>query len=69
MSFKPEVQVDDTGKWYDNALRFATEKEAEENAADLAMRWLSVIRHRASTSDDPVNYSYVGHELKEIKNA
>jgi hypothetical protein len=24
MSFKPDVQADDTGKWYGNALCFAT---------------------------------------------
>jgi hypothetical protein len=29
MSFKPEVQTDDTCKWYGNALRFATREEAE----------------------------------------
>ena len=27
-SWAPEVQTDSTGKWYGNALRFATESEA-----------------------------------------
>lgn len=56
MSWKPEVQTDNTGKWYDNALRFATKEEAEISAADLSRRWLAVKAWRASESDDPVNY-------------
>jgi hypothetical protein len=35
MSFKPEVQADDTGKWYGNALCFATRAEAEAQVAEL----------------------------------
>jgi hypothetical protein len=61
-SWKPEVQTDNTGKWYGNALRFATEKEAIDNARDLSMRWLAVKEFRAAPSEDPVNYHYVdGH--------
>jgi len=37
MSFKPEVQADETGNWYGNALRFATRSEAEAQVADR--RW------------------------------
>jgi len=57
MSWKPEVITDDTGKWYGNALRFATQREAELSAMDLSMRWTSVRDWRATESDDPVNYS------------
>ena len=59
MSFKPEVQTDDTGKWYANALRFGTREEAEANVRDLMMRWLAVRETRVLECDDPVNYRYV----------
>ena len=39
MSFKPEVQTDNTGNWYGNALRFATREEAEAQ----------VLRYKADT--------------------
>lgn len=58
MSFKPEVQADNTGKWYDNALRFATMGEAEASAKDLAFRWSAVRKWRAVESDDPVSHVY-----------
>jgi hypothetical protein len=34
MSFKPEVIADTSGKWCDNALRFATREEAKANVHD-----------------------------------
>lgn len=58
MSWKPEVQTDNTGKWYGNALRFATEAEAKANAEDLMLRWMAVREIRATESDDPVNYKW-----------
>jgi hypothetical protein len=63
MSFKPEVQTDNTGKWYDNALRFATREEAEAQVHDLSYRWLAVRETRVVESDDPVNYSFVDGRL------
>lgn len=42
MSYKAEVIADSSGQWCGNALRFATRKEAEDNVADLMMRWLAV---------------------------
>lgn len=56
MSWKPEVIADNSGKWYGNALRFATKREAEIFAMDLSMRWTSVRDWRASESDDPVSH-------------
>jgi hypothetical protein len=68
MSYKPQVQVSGEGdKWHDNALRFATRDEAHEYAADLFCRWTSATGYRAAESGDPVNYSYVDRELKEVK--
>lgn len=67
MSFKPEVQTDSSGKWYGNALAFATRKEAEDNAVDLMMRWMLVRDTRAVESAEPVNYAYVDHQLVEVK--
>jgi hypothetical protein len=66
MSFKPEVQTDNTGKWYGNALRFATREEAEAQVLDLMTRWTSVRDIRAVESDEPVNYRYVGGRLESI---
>jgi hypothetical protein len=60
MSFKPEVKVGSDPKWYDNALVFATRKEAEDNAKNLSMRWLQVVDHRAVESTEPVNYHWDG---------
>ena len=56
MSWKPEVIADSTGKWYGNALRFATEAEAKASASELSMRWLAVRDWRATECDDPVTH-------------
>jgi hypothetical protein len=66
MSFKTEVQTDATGKWYGNALRFATRAEAEAQVADLMMRWTAVRETRVVECDDPVNYRYVDGRLAGI---
>ena len=62
-SWKPEVQTDDSGKWYGNALRFATEKEAYDNASALCGRWMMVREFRAAPSMDRVNYAWVDGAL------
>ena len=54
VSWAPEVQTDSTGKWYGNALRFATQAEAAASAAELASRWILVHAYRAAPSSDPV---------------
>ena len=69
MSYKPEVQTDSTGRWYDNALRFATEQEAYESARDLAARWFLVLSYRATKSDEPVNYKYINGKLEQAESA
>lgn len=55
-NWKPEVQVVNDEKWYDNALVFATKEEAKYSADELASRWLLVVGTRAVETDDPVNY-------------
>jgi hypothetical protein len=67
VSWKPEVQTDATGKWYGNALRFATRKEAEDQVLDLRMRWYAVRETRAVECDDPVNYRYVDGKLVAVE--
>lgn len=67
VSYKPEVVADSSGQWCDNSLRFATREEAEASARDLARRWTLVTDHRATESEDPVNYSYVNGVLTEIE--
>ena len=65
-SFAPQVQTDNTGKFYGNALRFATYQEAEDNAQDLAGRWMLVRTTQVVESDDPVNYKWVNNALEAV---
>jgi hypothetical protein len=67
MSWKPEVTADSSGKWYGNALRFATKEEAEANVANLAYRWLAVIDTRVVESDEPVNYAWTDGRLVAVE--
>ena len=68
MSFAPMVSTDSSGKFYGNALRFATRHEAELWASDLMGRWMMVRDTRVDESADPVNYSTVdGRTLVEVK--
>jgi hypothetical protein len=69
MSFSPEVQTDNTGKWYGNALRFATRAAAENNVTDLMMKWTAVRETRVVESALPVNYAYVDGKLKSVEQA
>ena len=57
-SWKPVVQTDMSGKWYDNALRFRTRAEALASAKDLMGRWMLVLACDAHPSDDMPNYRY-----------
>jgi hypothetical protein len=57
-SYAPEVIADSTGKFYGNALRFATREEAEANVKDLWSRWAMVTDTRVVESDDEPNYRW-----------
>jgi hypothetical protein len=65
-SWKPVVQTDNTGKWYGNALRFATQEEAQASARDLAMRWMLVRAHSAMPDEAPPNYRYTNGQLESL---
>jgi hypothetical protein len=65
MAWKPEVFVEN--KWSRNALVFATEQEASDNARDLMFRWLLVTDSRAVEVDEPVNYRYVNGALLTLE--
>ena len=67
MSYKMEVQTDDSGKWYGNALRFASAEEAQDNARDLMGRWFAVRETRVVECDDPVNYRYITGRLVSVE--
>ncbi len=67
MSFKPVVQTDSTGKWYDNSVRFATKEEAMASAQALAMRWTLVLDFDAHESTDPVNYQIVDGVMSPVE--
>lgn len=69
MSFKPVVQTDSSGKWYDNALRFATKEEALQSAQGLAWRWTLVRDFDAEESTDPVNYQIVDGVISPVEEA
>ena len=58
VSWAPEVIADSSGKWYRNALRFATEAEALASANELASRWHMVRSTRAAPAIEPVNYRF-----------
>jgi hypothetical protein len=69
MSWKPVVQTDSTGQWYDNAVRFETKEEAMKSARDLACRWMLVRAYDAHESEDPVNYRITEDNAMEAVNA
>jgi len=66
MSYKAEVLVAGEKDWVPNGLCFATEKEADDYALDLASRWMAVRETRAVSSTEPVNYTYENGKLKEL---
>jgi len=65
-SYAPEVVADSTGKFYGNALRFATREEAEANVRDLWSRWVLVTDTRVVESDDEPNYRWTEQGLVRI---
>jgi hypothetical protein len=69
MSFKSMVSTDNSGKFYGNALAFATHEEALANARDLAGRWTLVLDFKAVESDKPVTHTYAGGVLKAVSKA
>ena len=59
MSFKPEVKTGGDTQWAGNALRFATQQEAEDYVLDLGLRWTAVVDTRVIEVDEPANYTWV----------
>lgn len=66
MSWKPEVQTTDDGKWTGNGMAFATKEEADRWAVDLSMRWTLVRDVRAVESTEPVNYAIIDNKLEAV---
>jgi hypothetical protein len=64
MSFKYEVEVD--GKFSGNAVRFATEEEANAGGSELLSRWFVPTGYRVVSSDDPVNYEIKDGVIQSI---
>ncbi len=52
--FKIEVKTGTDPKWYSNAKRYDTLKEAENAAWNLAMRWAAVVDYRGVVAADEV---------------
>lgn len=65
MAFKIEVNVDGD-KWDGNAIRVATEAEADACGKDLYSRWTLVKKYRVVPSDDAVNYTFVNGALESV---
>jgi hypothetical protein len=55
-SFKAEVIADAGDQWVSNALRFATEEEAQSYVTDLSWRWLAVRKTRVTSCEDPITH-------------
>lgn len=67
MSFKIEVKTSDP-EWSGNALRFATQPEAEGYAKDLYGRWMAVKETRVvEVVDEPVNYTFTEGRLVRLE--
>ena len=59
MSYKAEITTSgDQGVYTSNALRFETEHEALQYAADLSSRWTAVVDSRIAESDDSVSHEW-----------
>jgi hypothetical protein len=56
MGYRYEVQV--AGKWYDNKVIFATEKEASQAGYNKQFNWTQCENYCVVQSDEPVNYRY-----------
>jgi len=67
VSYAPEVIADSSGIFVGNGLRFASEVEAKNYAADLSVRWTAVRQTRVSATQDEVNYSFAAGFLAEVK--
>ena len=58
MSYRPMMKISES-ETTGNGLRFATEKEALESAAELFSRWTVPIGYSIEESSDPVNYQHI----------
>jgi N12 class adenine-specific DNA methylase/2'-5' RNA ligase len=67
-SFKYEFQVHgEGGKWSDNALRFATEKEAQAAGDEHLTRWTMADAVRVVPSEDAPNYRWDDDQYKSVR--
>jgi hypothetical protein len=53
-SWKVEVRTDSSGRWYGNAIRYATREEAVRAMHELELRWVAVREARVVGTEDPV---------------
>jgi hypothetical protein len=51
-SWKAQFQVVNDGKWYDNAIRLATELEATLYATSKLISWTAAVDSRVTETDD-----------------
>jgi hypothetical protein len=65
MSWKAELKC--AGEWSSNALRFATQAEAEASGKELMSRWFVPTGSRATESTDSVNYMFDFANNKNVR--
>jgi hypothetical protein len=65
MSWKAEMKC--SGEWSSNALRFATQAEAEASGKELMSRWFVPTGSRGTESTDPVNYLFDFDNFKNVR--
>jgi hypothetical protein len=67
MSWAPQVIADASGKFFGNALRFATYDEAYANVLALQDRWFLVREVRVIETNDPVNVRWVDGKTEMLE--
>jgi len=66
-SYRPMVRDYGSTRFASNALRFASETEAQLYLTDLSMRWTAVAETRVDPCDDLPNYEWVDDRARPIK--
>jgi hypothetical protein len=71
MNFKPRVKSE--GRWHGTNIVFASRREAQGYAGDVAAVFshgeLAITAWRANPTREPVSHSYSGCELKPMAHA
>ena len=67
MSWKAEVQADNTGTWAGNGLRFARKDEALDYVHDLEYRWTAVRNTRVVEVEEAASHRWDGGKAQPLE--